>query len=218
MKKPSWVKDIKVLVWDVDATLYSIKRATVYEKFYWHYLLTGLQKLWGLSLTETKKRFLARLVKEKGHTKTLASFGINGPLFVEEKVYKNMDFNQLLKVDKKLILLLKQLSFLRQGILSNNGYDICVKKINALGLKPDLFDWFVCSYEVGIYKPDVQIFEYVLKKTNLLPENHLYIGDSVAKDITPAHKLGMRTCLVWSKSKMADVSFPTVYDVVKLFK
>jgi putative hydrolase of the HAD superfamily len=218
MKNPSWVKDIKVLVWDIDGTFYSITKTPEYQKIYWHSLLTGLQKLWGLSPEETKKRFLARLVKEKGHTKTLTSFGITAPLFVEEKVYKNMDFNKLLKIDKKLVLLLKQLSFLRQGILSNNSYGTCLKKISALGLQPGFFDWFVCSYDVGVYKPDVQIFEYVLKKTNLLPKNHLYIGDSVAKDIIPAHKAGMHTGLVWGHSETADISFPTVYDVVKLWQ
>jgi FMN phosphatase YigB (HAD superfamily) len=55
------------------------------------------------------------------------------------------------------------------------------------------------SSRVGIFKPDARIFEHALKKLQCSPETVAMIGDSLAKDCAPAHKLGMRT--VWLRTK-----------------
>ena len=55
------------------------------------------------------------------------------------------------------------------------------------------------SSRVGIFKPDARIFEHALKKLQCAPETVAMIGDSLAKDCAPAHKLGMRT--VWLRTE-----------------
>ncbi|MFC1711308.1 HAD family hydrolase [Patescibacteria group bacterium] len=70
----------------------------------------------------------------------------------------------------------------------------------------------------GRVKPDPYAFKLILNYTKLKPENHLFIGDSDKKEMIPAKKLGMKTCLVWGKSKVADISLKTVYEVESLFK
>lgn len=51
------------------------------------------------------------------------------------------------------------------------------------------------SSRVGIFKPDVGIFEAALKKIQCPPGSVAMIGDSIGKDCAPARNLGMRT--VW---------------------
>jgi len=51
------------------------------------------------------------------------------------------------------------------------------------------------SSRVGIFKPEVGIYQAALKKLQCAPESVAMIGDSLSKDCAPAHKLGMRT--VW---------------------
>ncbi|MEF7495421.1 HAD family hydrolase, partial [Lysinibacillus sp. RSDA_15] len=45
------------------------------------------------------------------------------------------------------------------------------------------FDTVIISEEVGWSKPDGRIFEIALKRLNVKPENTLFIGDDLVKDI-----------------------------------
>lgn len=47
----------------------------------------------------------------------------------------------------------------------------------------EYFDTIIISEEVGFSKPDKRIFELALKKLNVQPENTLFVGDDLEKDI-----------------------------------
>jgi FMN phosphatase YigB (HAD superfamily) len=51
------------------------------------------------------------------------------------------------------------------------------------------------SGRLGIYKPDVRIFESALAQLGVAPADAAMVGDSLDKDCAPARRLGMRT--VW---------------------
>jgi putative hydrolase of the HAD superfamily len=51
----------------------------------------------------------------------------------------------------------------------------------------DYFDLIIISDEIGIKKPNPELFEYWLKKFNVLGEEAIYIGDRIDKDILPAN-------------------------------
>ena len=78
------------------------------------------------------------------------------------------------------------------------------------------------SSRVGIFKPDLGIFEAALKKLQLAPESVAMIGDSLGKDCAPAHKLGMRT--VWlcaqprpgEDSAAADVTIRSIDEIAQI--
>jgi FMN phosphatase YigB (HAD superfamily) len=78
------------------------------------------------------------------------------------------------------------------------------------------------SSRVGIFKPDVGIFEAVLKKIQCAPYSVAMIGDSLSKDCAPARKLGMRT--VWlcteprrsEDSVAADVTIRSIDEVAQI--
>ncbi|MBP2029255.1 putative hydrolase of the HAD superfamily [Methanohalophilus levihalophilus] len=42
-------------------------------------------------------------------------------------------------------------------------------------------------------KPSEQVFRFALEKCDLLPQNCIYVGDSMRRDIEPAKKIGMIT-------------------------
>lgn len=98
--------------------------------------------------------------------------------------------NQLLK--KNLVL----------GIISNSQYytpltfEAFMDKSPAdFGFNPNLLIW---SYKTGLKKPSVdfyRIFGEAAEKEGLQPEEVLYVGNDVEKDIIPAQKLGLRTAL-----------------------
>jgi len=52
---------------------------------------------------------------------------------------------------------------------------------------------FVCSEDVGAYKPRPEIFGAAVQMLNLRAEEVLHIGDSLIYDVEPAQALGMKT-------------------------
>ncbi|CAL65612.1 HAD family hydrolase [Christiangramia forsetii] len=68
------------------------------------------------------------------------------------------------------------------------------------------FDAFYLSHEMGMRKPNVEIFEYILNQHNLKAENCLFIDDTL-ENTEAANKLGFHT---WNIE-------PTREDVIDLF-
>ena len=76
MKKPKWIKNIKVLVWDLDGTLTLPSKKI--EIIFTYKIFTKLAKHLNTNINEAKKRFFKLLKKLKGATLTLNSFGMDG--------------------------------------------------------------------------------------------------------------------------------------------
>ena len=78
------------------------------------------------------------------------------------------------------------------------------------------------SSRIGIFKPEVGIFEAALKKLQCAPESVAMIGDSLAKDCAPAHKLGMRTVWLRTESRRdedsvaADVTIRSIDELAQI--
>ncbi|MDE7016493.1 MAG: HAD family hydrolase [Lachnospiraceae bacterium] len=68
------------------------------------------------------------------------------------------------------------------------------RKIEALGIAPYI-RYLVSSEEAGKEKPAKEIFSLCSEKLKLPPEDILYIGDHLEKDIKGASSAGMRT--IW---------------------
>lgn len=95
--------------------------------------------------------------------------------------------------------LLLQLKTKHRIFLLSNTNEIHIQYINnylqeTFGI-PDLSGYFekvYLSYEVGMRKPDAEIFELVLSENNLDPNETLFIDDSI-QHIEGAKKLGIHT-------------------------
>jgi FMN phosphatase YigB (HAD superfamily) len=78
------------------------------------------------------------------------------------------------------------------------------------------------SSRVGIFKPDARIFEHALKKLHSAPHAVAMIGDSLNKDCTPAHKLGMRTAWLRTEPRpdedsiAPDVTIRSIDEVAQI--
>jgi len=101
------------------------------------------------------------------------------------------------------LLFLKEKGY-EQGIISNSQFytPIVLEALSGhtldnLGLKNELLHW---SYEEKMKKPGLTFYRNFLKKLRLFdpsihPNQVLYVGNDMLKDIYPAHKLGMKTAL-----------------------
>ncbi|MFX1281697.1 MAG: TIGR02253 family HAD-type hydrolase [Promethearchaeota archaeon] len=75
-----------------------------------------------------------------------------------------------------------------------------------LRLKLDkLIDFIVISDEIGIKKPNPELFNYWLKKFGIKGKNAIYIGDRIDKDIFPANINNINTVYIHRGGKY-DIS------------
>ncbi|TLS52215.1 HAD family hydrolase [Paenibacillus antri] len=82
----------------------------------------------------------------------------------------------------------------KTGLITNGRTLIQYGKIDRIGLRNE-FDLIVVSEEVGIKKPNPQIFKMALERLEVNPEECIYIGDHPTNDIEGAGKAGMKT--IW---------------------
>ena len=84
----------------------------------------------------------------------------------------------------------------RLGVISN-WYGNLEAIIIEAGMRA-LFDSITDSARVGAFKPDPAIFRAALKALGTQPEQTAMVGDSMNKDMAPAHRIGMRTVFLRS--------------------
>lgn len=87
-----------------------------------------------------------------------------------------------------------QAKHLQIGLISNfdSRLEIVLKEL-------ELFKYFHClaySGKVGFSKPDAKIFQHALKELNIIPEEALYVGDSLNIDYYPALDLGINALFI----------------------
>ncbi len=84
----------------------------------------------------------------------------------------------------------------RLGVISN-WYGNLEAIIAEAGMSR-LFDSITDSTRVRAFKPDPAIFRAALKATATTAEQTAMVGDSMSKDMAPAHRIGMRTVFLRS--------------------
>ncbi len=75
--------------------------------------------------------------------------------------------------------------------IHRNRFDTIIEDEHQIYLE-DLFEKVYYSYEIGFRKPDVKIYQYVIKNKSLIPERTLFIDDSLI-NIEGAKKAGLKT-------------------------
>lgn len=87
----------------------------------------------------------------------------------------------------------------RIGIIANQSLG-SKERLNTWGIG-QYIDLVVASAEVGILKPDLNIFKLALQEAGCVPDEAIMIGDRLDNDIIPAKTIGMHT--VWIKQGFA---------------
>lgn len=80
------------------------------------------------------------------------------------------------------------------GLITNGGSVTQREKLRALGID-DWFDVVIISGEVGVAKPDAEVFEHALEVIGVRDERAWHVGDSLAADVAGARASGVTS--VW---------------------
>jgi HAD superfamily hydrolase (TIGR01549 family) len=112
------------------------------------------------------------------------------------------------------------------GLLTNGFTDIQRPKIARLGWEK-YFTWVAVAEELGVFKPDVAIYEKMCAMAGLPAARVLYVGDSPVEDVVAGREAGLKTVWVrrdgpevarWAAEAEADYEVADVRDVAPLVR
>jgi putative hydrolase of the HAD superfamily len=88
-------------------------------------------------------------------------------------------------------------------LITNGFQEVQHTKLSGSGMEP-YFETLTVSEEVGVKKPNPEIFLYALNKAHATAEESLMIGDEMAVDINGARAAGMDTVLFNPKGEIIE--------------
>ncbi|MBR3876900.1 MAG: YjjG family noncanonical pyrimidine nucleotidase [Bacteroidaceae bacterium] len=104
----------------------------------------------------------------------------------------------------------------RMFILSNGFKELQSRKMHAAGIDK-YFDELILSEDIGVNKPNRELYDYALQKTGSTLEESLMIGDMFETDIAGAANIGMEQIYYNPKGKQGHPFVPT-YEVKHLLE
>jgi putative hydrolase of the HAD superfamily len=113
----------------------------------------------------------------------------------------------------------------RLAVISNTDC-FSAKAFHDFGLDK-YFDLALFSCHTGILKPDERIFQTVLEKFKLKPEEVVMVGDNFHDDIEPALRMGMDGILIkrktryqlsWKEEKKYEKTVNNLKEIMKCLK
>lgn len=196
---------IKAVIFDIDNTMYNFDES---HKSAMAALCAYTEKNFGMDADETKKlaaKCMGMIIERLGdNCAAIHNRLIRFQCFLEQigsaDYQKAMEmyhtyWDTLLDVmepEPGLLPLLKRLK--EKGIKIGIGSDMTayiqykkLEKIGALGY----LDFIVTSEEAGAEKPAPQFFELCVKKAGCRPEECVFIGDNLKKDVEGSARFGM---------------------------
>ncbi len=180
------------------------------------YLYKNIARVTGEPDLQKVQREYKRLYER--HASNSAVFQALGmPADYWQKKFEKFDSNSLLRPDVEI---LKTLQLLKArvpiSVFTNLRVDKLKDMLRHLQIPLDYFTHVLSAVDAGRPKPDLAGFHKMVELSGASAGNILYVGDKVNKDIRPAKKVGMLTCLIWSESPEADFSIPSFGDLVEI--
>ena len=205
--------DLDRTLWDFDAAA-EVAFERIYEKYHlkdlgipsaheFHMVYHPLnEKLWGLyrenKITKddlNRTRFLKPLEHYGIHDVALAD------RLSEDYVYWSPRIVRLVPGTMELLDYLKPKYHLH--LITNGFQEVQHTKLSGSGMEP-YFETLTVSEEVGVKKPNPEIFLYALNKAHATAEESLMIGDEMTVDIDGARAAGIDTVFFNPKGETVE--------------
>lgn len=119
-------------------------------------------------------------------------YGADIPVQELVRIYRETEPTLSLYPDGEAFLSLLKEKNILTGLITDGNAEVQHRKIRALGLYKRL-DVVLASYDLGLSKPDPEVYAYCGEKLGCAPAEMVYIGDNPLKDFIGARKLGMKT-------------------------
>ena len=106
------------------------------------------------------------------------------------------------------------------GVITNGPSMLQNHKMDTSGLRP-YCDIVVVSGDVGVHKPDPELFRYTADKLGLNTQECVYVGDHPVNDIQGALSAGMKAIRMncgWFKDRDLRSDVPVIENIIDVLK
>lgn len=106
------------------------------------------------------------------------------------------------------------------GVITNGPAYLQNHKMDESGLRP-YCDIVVVSGDIGIHKPDPEIFKYTADKLGIDTKDCVYVGDHPINDIQGALDSGMKAIRMnwgWFENQDLRPDVPVIDDIIDVLK
>jgi HAD superfamily hydrolase (TIGR01549 family) len=177
-----------------------------FEKFNETYIQERKQLFAKVDLNLEEPHFNVRVAK------TLVSLGYNydvsSPIVMEATNEFCEEFMKYVRLDDDAETTLKLLyGKYKLAVISNFAIPECVLKLLKIGGIDRLFELIVVSGAVNKRKPSPEIFKSTLKRMRILPEEAVFVGDTIDADIEGAKAVGMKAVYIERRIQEASERF-----------
>ncbi|MDD9953204.1 MAG: HAD family hydrolase [Candidatus Woesearchaeota archaeon] len=177
----------------------------------------------GISLAEATAKYKAKkeeLKKTMSHPSgvfIMAEFGVDRMTNLEWVA--EIDPRNFLQKDERLQQMIASLAAsYKLGVITNILEKNFLAILDALGVPKEQFSYLVTADKVTKSKPYPEPFEKAVALAGVAPEECVYVGDSLKKDLIPAKNIGMKTVWVSAEAhehEHVDAFCETIYDVLE---
>lgn len=205
------MRNVKWIFFDLGSTL--IEENDVYID-----RMNRIAKLLNLSYEEVYEHEMKYYLNNKnGDDEIRKEFNLGNPGWAIEKEYPYKDTYLILEeLSKKYNL----------GIIANQ-----LPGLEARLIKYDILKYFKVvagSQDIGLRKPNLDMFHYAMDKVGAKPEESFMVGDRIDNDVIPAKSLGMGTIWIrqalnknWnftSEDEKPDYTIYSLLELLEIFK
>lgn len=208
---------VRAVIFDLDNTLYdydAINDTAVRNAGMWLCGQTGISyEAFGRAFDEGRRRIkesmqdcASRHNRMLYFQKTSELLGLNPirySLELYEAYWGYMLDHMTLVPDAGKVIKRLHAEGIRTAVCTDLTAHIQHRKLRRLGIA-DYVDVLVTSEEAGVEKPDAVIFDMVLGKLAVAPDEALYVGDSFEKDVIGAGNAGLRPVWFNPRKKTAE--------------
>ena len=226
------MRQYKSLFIDLDDTVYDFSAAS-HESFKESYDLLHYERYFNsfeqyMEIYEPYNLELWRIYGEGKITKAelnrrrylhpLETVGVNDPQLAEE--FSRNALGLIPTKDKLIDGAIELLEYLRPKysmyILSNGFKELQSHKMRTAGIDR-YFDGLILSEDIGVNKPNRELYDYALQKSGSTVEESIMIGDMFDTDIAGAANIGMDQIYFNPKGKKGHPFAPT-HEVTHLLQ
>ncbi len=225
------VRKYKSVFFDLDDTLWDTATNArdsfleVYSHFHFDRFFQSFEHFYGIYTVNNEQLWVdyaAGLIakeelNERRFSYPLQQVGVDDPGLVHD--YSGYFFSivpfkeKLVPSAREVLKVLKERGY-RLYILSNGFRELQDQKMQSSDIQ-QYFDKVVLSEDIGLMKPNPQLFYFAMSATQSELHSSLMIGDNFHTDITGAHNAGIDQ-VFFNPKQQKKVSFKPTYEVEKL--